>query len=70
MRRVLVNAELAALHIETAFGVLVAPATIRQWARRGAFPSHGKRGSKNCYDLDEVETYVRAMRRKAQNVAL
>ncbi|BBG01571.1 hypothetical protein C8E95_6791 [Pseudonocardia autotrophica] len=69
MRRPLVTAELAALHLATTYGLQVTPATIRKWAARGHFPSHGARGSRHCYDLEEVQHFAEHHRVDTQFVA-
>lgn len=55
-RQRLVTSEQAAMHLQR-MGVRVGPSTVRQWARRGHIKVH--RVGWKCYDLDELEEYVR-----------
>ena len=60
------TAEFAAVWLWVNSEIKVAPATIRQWAKRGKIASHGGRGIRGgCYDLQEVQDYARSVQHLA-----
>jgi hypothetical protein len=54
-RKRLVDATVAALHLRTAYGILVAPATIRSWAKRGRINRYGDGHTGAHFDLNEID---------------
>lgn len=59
-RKRLVDATVAALHIEQTYRITVAPATVRSWAQRGRITRYGVGRTGYHYDLNEVDAYIRA----------
>lgn len=57
--RLLVNAIVAAHYVKTAFGINVAPGTVRSWATRGRIGNHGTNRKGDHFDLEEIDTYIR-----------
>lgn len=51
-RAILVDAVMASLHLQLAYGVDVSPARIRQWASRGEIPR--RRTGRYRYDLHDI----------------
>jgi hypothetical protein len=58
-RQRLIDATAAALHIKDTYGVVVAPATIRSWARRRRIGNYGAGRTGAHFDLDEIDAFVR-----------
>ena len=58
-RKRLVNAKLAALHITRTYGITVAPATIRSWAKRGHITRYDGPRPAAHFDLNEIDEHVR-----------
>jgi hypothetical protein len=53
-----VDATVAALHLQLAYGVMIRPATIRQWGRRGHITR--RRQGRARYNLLEVVAHATA----------
>lgn len=53
----LVDSTVAALHLRTAYGVVITPAAVRKWGQRGWITRHDGTAT---YDLDEVDRVARS----------
>lgn len=58
-RKRLVDATVAALHIQRTYTLTIAPATVRSWAQRGHITRYDDGQTGAHFDLNEVDRYVR-----------